>query len=288
MNPGKLGTGQVIGVFLVGVAGLAAVALGLTLLLRPQSFNYALPSAPLAATSRDDQTVFSTPTPFQPMPTQTPLPPTPTPTATFTPLPPTPTLEPTSPPWPPPGASIDGIVGFPQSYALSCESRSAVDWARYFGVEIGETEFLVGLPLSDDPEVGFVGYYNDFSGQVPPYSYGVHAGPVANLLRDYGLAAEAVKGMSLEDLRSEIASGRPVIVWIIYGVSNGYAMDYTASSDGQTTVVAPNEHTVIVIGYDESSITVLDGAWIYQRSIDQFASSWEVLGNMAVIYKSDN
>jgi uncharacterized protein YvpB len=161
-----------------------------------------------------------------------------------------------------------------------------VDWARYFGVEIGETEFLLGLPLSDNPDVGFVGFYNDYGGQVPPSSYGVPADPVASLLRNYGLPAGGLKGMSLDDLRSEIASGRPVIVWIIFGVTNGYAVDYTAS-DGQSLVVAPNEHTVIVIGYDDYSVTVLDGAWVYQRSIEQFESSWSVLGNMAVIYQPE-
>ncbi|GAP14218.1 uncharacterized protein conserved in bacteria, partial [Longilinea arvoryzae] len=188
--------------------------------------------------------------------------------------------------WPPSSASIENITGYPQTYTLSCESRSAVDWARYFGVDIAETEFLERLPLSDDPNVGFVGYYNDFTGQVPPYSYGVYADPVARLLRDYGLAAGAVKGLAVDDLRSEIAAGRPVIAWVIFGVSSGYSLDYTAA-DGQTTRVAPYEHTVIVIGYDETSITVLDGAWIYQRSLDQFMNSWDVLGNMAVIYQPE-
>ncbi|MEM5775752.1 MAG: C39 family peptidase, partial [Anaerolineaceae bacterium] len=126
-----------------------------------------------------------------------------------------------------------------------------------------------------------------YGGQVPPYSYGVHADPVARLLQKYGLPADARKAMSLDDLRSEIASGHPVIVWIIYGVTSGYALDYTAS-DGESLVVAPNEHTVIVTGYDETSITVLDGAWVYQRSIDQFLSSWSVLGNMAVVYQPED
>lgn len=276
MKTGKLGAGQVIGVFLVGVAGIAAIFLGFILMAVPETLGAALPAVDGAPTHLP---AYLSPTPYQPLPTATPLPPTVTPSPTPTPLPPTATPRPDS-------ARIEGITGYAQSFGLSCESRSAVDWARFFGVEVSEAEFLFALPLSDNPERGFVGFYNDYGGMVPPYSYGVHAEPVAGLLRDYGLPAVAVMELSLEELRAEIAAGRPVIVWIIYGLNNGYAMQYTAS-DGQTIVVAPNEHTVIVIGYDETSITVLDGAWVYSRNVDQFMRSWEVLGNMAVIYRSE-
>lgn len=280
--------GQVILIFLIGAAGVMVIGLGFIFLKNPSRMAAAF--SPIEATAN----IFATApkpsnTPFQPLPTITPsttpsrLPATEA-VLPSTPLPPTSEPQSTQAAWPPLKANIENIVGYSQSYALSCESRSAVDWAHFFGVEISETDFLFRLPLSDNPEKGFVGYYNDYGGQVPPYSYGVHADPVAALLQDYGLPADARKGLSLDELRSEIASGRPVIVWVIYGVSNGYALDYTAS-DGQSMVVAPNEHTVIVIGYDESSFTVLDGAWVYSRSIEQFHRSWEVLGNMAVIYQ---
>jgi len=280
--------GEVVVIFLVGLAGLAVIVLGFVLISNPGLLSGVLqPQAAVVEVPKI--TPGPSNTPFQPLPTQSRVvilaaTPTAAPTETSTPLPPTEAPPPPAPAWPPASASIGSIIGYPQGYALSCESRSAVDWARYFGVEIGETEFLTRLPLSDNPEVGFVGFYNDYGGMVPPYSYGVHADPVAKLLREYGLPAGGLKGLSLDELRSEIASGRPVIVWIIFGISNGYALDYTAS-DGQTMRVAPNEHTVIVIGYDENSITVLDGAWVYSRSIQQFERSWEVLGNMAVIYQ---
>ena len=276
--------GEVVAIFLVGLAGIAVIVVGFVLISNPELLSGALmPHA--AVVELPKITPGPSNTPFQPIPTNPRVVmaaalPTTAPTETPTPLPPTKV----PPPPAPASASISNIVGYPQGYALSCESRSAVDWARYFGVEIGETEFLTRLPLSDNPEIGFVGSYNDYGGMVPPYSYGVHAEPVAKLLREYGLPASGLKGLSLDELRAEIASGRPVIVWVIFGVSNGYALDYTAS-DGQSMQVAPNEHTVIVIGYDESSITVLDGAWVYARSIEQFERSWEVLGNMAVIYQ---
>jgi uncharacterized protein YvpB len=119
--------------------------------------------------------------------------------------------------------------GVAQSLSLSCEARSAVDWADFWGVSIRERKFLSKLPRSDNPDTGFVGNPSDAWGQIPPHSYGVHAEPVAALLRDYGLQAEARRGMQWDELRSEIAAGRPVIVWVIGQVWRGTPVKYTAS-----------------------------------------------------------
>jgi hypothetical protein len=49
------------------------------------------------------------------------------------------------------------LSGMPQVLPLDCEARSAVDWAAFLGVSIDELEFLGKLPVSDNPERGFVG-----------------------------------------------------------------------------------------------------------------------------------
>jgi uncharacterized protein YvpB len=234
----------------------------------------------------------ATATPFQPLPTET-LTPTPTfsptPTATNTP-PPTDTPLPTDTPYPSPTQSIvqeveiSGIYGYNQSHTLSCESRSAVDWARYYGVSIAEDTFQYALPSSDDPDSGFVGSPDGAEGQIPPASYGVHADPVAALLRQYGLNATAVHGYSFDSLKAQISSGNPVMVWV-YGNTwyGGSGQSYTASDGHTTTVIIPFEHTVIVIGFSSSTVTLLDGGIIYPRSNQQFISSWATLGNMAIL-----
>jgi uncharacterized protein YvpB len=238
-----------------------------------------------------------TSTPFQPLPTNTPTPTfTSTPTATTTP---TRTPKPTKTPTPVPTNTpivptaedistsylISGVYGYNQSHSLSCESRSAVDWAAFFGVSITENEFQSSLPRSDDPDAGFVGSPDGTEGQIPPNSYGVHAGPVAALLRGYGLSAKAVHGYSFDDLRREIASGKPVIVWVYGNVwAGGVPVNYLAQ-DGHTTTVVPFEHTVIIYGYDESSVWVLDGGMTYTRPNYIFQDSWGTLGNMAIIMK---
>ncbi len=178
-------------------------------------------------------------------------------------------------------AQVEGVRGHRQSLPLSCESRSAADWAAFFGVAIDELEFLGRLPTSDDPDRGFVGDVKGRWGQVPPNPYGVHAGPVARLLTDYGLRATPHRYMKWEALQAEIAAGRPVIVWVTGHVNEGEAQVYTAA-DGRKTVVAPFEHTVIVVGYSATTVTVVDGANVREHGLEQFLASWGVLRNMAV------
>ncbi len=165
-------------------------------------------------TSGNPKARTSTPVPTVFMPT--PLP--------ETEIPPTPTTSPV----PPDEACISPIFGEQQSLPLSCEARAAADWANFFSVPIQEIEFQNRLPLSDDPDLGFVGDPNGVWGNIPPRAYGVHAGPVAALLRQYGLPAEARRFMTLDELKNEIAHGRPVIVWVVGHIVAGTPQVYTS------------------------------------------------------------
>ncbi len=218
-----------------------------------------------------------------PVPTNTayPLPSlTPTSSPTFYASPtPTPTITPSLPD----SASIKGIIGHPQSMPLSCESRSAVDWAAYFGESINEYKFFKGLPVHDNPDKGFVGSVYGSWGQIPPNPYGVHAKPVAQRLREFGLQAKYIRDMTWKELKTEIAAGRPVIVWVVGHVAVGTPVPYTAPG-GAITTVAKFQHTVIAFGYSEDKITILDGAKVYTRYKGEFLKSWGVLENQAVIW----
>ena len=197
---------------------------------------------------------------------------------------PTPTPTPISLPS---DAYVSGMSGQDQQLALDCESRSAVDWAKHFGVNLDEIDFLNHLPRSDDPDVGFVGNPDGTQGNMPPNDYGVHAPPVASLLRGYNLTANTFRSLQWNDLRAEIASGNPAVVWIIgganYSLVNGTPHYYTAASTGKSTIVAPWEHTVIVVGYTSDTVTVLNGSKFITLSLNQFLDSWSVLGFMAVL-----
>lgn len=231
-------------------------------------------------------------TPFQPLPTDTP---TPTATSTATPEPTeTPIPEPTETPvptQPPPSVNIpsysvliSGVHSYPQRHMLSCESRSAVDFAAYFGVDISEDDFLSNLPRSDNPDEGFVGDPDDPIPQLPPNSYGVHAEPVAELLDEYGVSSNGVKEVSLDLIKEEIDHEHPVIAWVVGSVGYGTPREYTAS-DGSVTTVAYLEHTVLVIGYDEYGLTFMDNGMTYWRDTASFLRSWAALDNMIVYHE---
>ncbi len=290
--------------FLILIAFTAVVLVGIAFFaVRTQGFGYFItPTPTLTPTSTimlygSDPLATQTITPFQPLPTDTPtstttLTPTPTNTATSTatasPLPTntaTPIPNPTNPPEDglPSAFTISGVNGHAQAHTLSCEARTAVDWAAFYGVSISENTFQSGLPVSDNPDVGFVGSTDGIQGQIPPNDYGVHAAPVATLLREYGVSANATKGMSLSDVRRQIASGNPVIAWVVGNVWSGSPVNYTAS-DGSSTTVAYNEHTVIVIGYDSTGFYIVDGSYSYWRSTATFTSSFGALNNMVITH----
>ena len=256
----------------------------------PKIISFAITTAMLllsAACQPSEVTeTYTTPSPptatLSPSPTRTPAP-----TTT-----PTPTAEPTSAPSPtveehvfPPAAMISNISGHKQTYELGCEASVAVDWAGFFGVPIYESTFQFDLPLSDNPELGFVGNVTtDGWGQIPPDAYGVHAPPIAELLREYGLPARAVQGMTIEEVKAELAENNPIIAWVIGNMVYSEPVVYVDQA-GNSVVVAPHEHVVILIGYDETSITYMNNGKFYAVPTDVFLTSWGVLGNMAVIYE---
>lgn len=176
------------------------------------------------------------------------------------------------------------VYGAPQSYTLSCEARAAVDWAAFFGYAISEYEFMAALPASANPEEGFVGYWDDTWGNIPPQSYGAHPPPVAQTLRDFGVPATAHSHLTWDDLRREIAAGRPVIVWVIAQMWPGTPVEYEVSN-GETIIVAHFEHTMILTGYNTTSVQVEDPLTGETKSfsLDAFLSSWAVLGNRAIL-----
>ena len=234
-------------------------------------------------------------TPFQPEYTQLPEetePPAPTPTAIPQPNP-TPVPQNDSAPFVEPDLTnipashyLSGIYGTAQYYNLDCEAQAAVDFARFFGVNIDRQDFIDQMPRSDDPEEGFVGEVNGAMGQLPPSDYGIYAKPVAKMLRDYGLQAKAVRGWTLDQIRAEIAAGRPVIVWIVNLPFDIDAEEYTASN-GNTVPAARFEHTWIVTGYNMNTFTVVDSVWTYNVKISTLKERWDVLGSQAIVYRGN-
>jgi uncharacterized protein YvpB len=184
----------------------------------------------------------------------------------------------------PPSAFVEDLVGHPQEHNLSCESRSSTDLAAYWGVTVTEDSFFQRLPKSDNPFRGFLGDVDLPAGTMPPAGYGVYAGPIAANLRSFGLKARALQGWDLESLKAELVAGRPVIVWATYDMQLPGVQTWT-SSDGTTSVVVQWQHTFIAVGYDESSLFLVDAydGVTKQFSYEAFISAWDQLGRLAVV-----
>ncbi len=279
-----------LGLWAVALASVSLMGLNGYLLLRPSA-----PSAPEMARGGKEVSSppASLPSPTHAFPpTASPAPATATATAAVLARPGLPLAPPTLPPTPtpqnlPPSAQVEGLPRKGQVYPLSCEAHIAVVLAAWAGMPLDEKAFQAALPLSDNPEKGFVGDVQGQWGQTPPADYGIHAPPVAALLRDYGLPAQARRGMTWRELRAEIAAGRPVGVWVVGHVGSGAPVFYTAA-DGTLVSAARFEHTVIVTGYTPREVTILDGPRLYTRRLGDFLRSWSVLGNMALTLTSEH
>lgn len=197
-----------------------------------------------------------------------------TPTVTLTPAPSFPEKH-----------HIENITGHKQFFPLGCETAAAIDWAWYFGISINEYEFQVKLPQSDNPDFGFVGGLQGPWGQVPPYSYGVHAGPIATLLREYGLPATSGRNLSLDNIKEQVSNNQPVIVWVIGNMVGGVPAEYT-DKEGNKVTVAAYEHVVIITGYDDASVRYMNNGKFYEAPNKVFLNSWGVLENMAVFLEN--
>ncbi len=183
----------------------------------------------------------------------------------------------------PPSAFVDGVTGHPQEHNLSCESRSATDLAAFWGATFTEDEFFRRLPKSDNPNRGFLGDVDLPAGSMPPVGYGVYAGPVAANLRSFGLDARARREWNLDGLRTELAAGRPAIIWSTYDMRMP-GVENWVSSDGATSVIVQWQHTFVAVGYDEAGIYLIDAYDAGTKHFDYqaFDAAWAQLNRQAV------
>jgi uncharacterized protein YvpB len=137
-----------------------------------------------------------------------------------------------------------------QSRNLSCESSAASMVAQYHGTDLAEADALAALPLNDNPHLGFRGDVDGPTGGIQ--DYGVYAGPVVDLLNAQGLRSWPIAGAA-DSIRAAIARGNPVIAWVTYDCT--ISTPTIANIDGAEVTLVPNQHVVVVTGYNS------DGVW---------------------------
>jgi uncharacterized protein YvpB len=166
-----------------------------------------------------------------------------------------------------------------QTHNLSCESSAASMVAQYHGVDLTEAEVLAALPLHDNPHLGFRGNVDGPTGGIE--DYGVYAGPILTILNDRGLQARLVEG-GLAGIKEAVARGNPVIAWVTYNCLPSTSTETIV--DGQTVTLVPNQHTVVVTGYDAEGVWAND-PWDGQQDFyptADFVRAMGYFGDMAI------
>lgn len=138
------------------------------------------------------------------------------------------------------------------------------------------------MPYHPNPHRGFRGDMNGAFGGTD--DYGVYAEPLVPLLERCGLQAQVVYAQGdASVLRSEIDRGRPVVVWMTNMASVQPRL--TAEYAGETFTLVPQEHVVVVYGYDQEWVYVADpGDGQYRAfSWEDFMRSWGYFDGMALL-----
>lgn len=164
-----------------------------------------------------------------------------------------------------------------QVFNLSCEfaAAAAIIYEQtldsFFlpgNEEAAEKRLMEAVGVSQNPNIGIRmgidGADNLFKNLMQRFGgidyYGVHAPPFIALFKEYGLRATPLdKNDPLSSIRQAIAESKLVMAWIKIGF--GEPVD-VALIYGQTTIVK-GEHTVVVHGYDQ------DGVWVMDPGIGQ-------------------
>lgn len=183
------------------------------------------------------------------------------------------------------GAHADDVIiaGMPsvkQWYPLSCEYAAAAAVTLFWGDLVSQTDFIGEVPSSPNPHKGFRGDINGDFGSIT--NYGVYAEALVPVLEKHGYSAEAFYG-GVGRLKSEIADGHPIVVWLTAGRSEHSV--YRKSYDGEPFKLVPYEHTVVAYGYNSSGVYLMDvgDGGRYFTEWNAFLWRWSYFDQMALL-----
>lgn len=135
-----------------------------------------------------------------------------------------------------------------------------------------------------DPHKGFVG---DIQGD--NLGYGVYHEPIADLLNSIMPGqAKDLTGVSFDEILKRVDAGKPVMVWTTAEFQPTQTMFTWKGPQGLVNATF-DEHTVVVVGYDDKRVYVndpLDGTAAKGVDRKQFIASWEQMGKQAVTFQN--
>lgn len=178
-----------------------------------------------------------------------------------------------------------------------CEVTSLTMLLKSAGISVDKLTLasqIKKVPFESDefmgnPNEGFVG--NMYHGSRSNPGYAVYHGPVADLAQKYlGRRVIDLTGKPWSQIEKQIASGKPV--WTITSI-NFQPVPESAWREWRTrqgTIrITFQEHSVLLIGYDEKNVYFNDplaGGPGSKANKASFVQAWKQFGNQAISYTS--
>ncbi|QGQ94168.1 hypothetical protein EHS13_04225 [Paenibacillus psychroresistens] len=192
---------------------------------------------------------------------------------------------------------VPAMSQFPDYYN-GCEITSLAMLVNYLKLPFNRQELIRMLvkdetPLQNaedgsievwgDPDLGFVG---DITGK--KMGYGVYHKPIGDLLAQISNGHMVdLTGNEFTEIERQISQGNPVVVWTTSNFTSVNNWVEWKSIDGRTIRATFEEHTVLLVGYDEEYVYInnpANGEKAEKIAKQPFLESWTQLGQQAVSY----
>ena len=99
-----------------------------------------------------------------------------------------------------------------------------------------------------------------------------------------GLQAVDISGSSPQTLYEMVRADKPVIVWVTIGMNNRNSTQGWYTDNGQYVEWSTNDHGAVLIGYDDTTVTIADPiSGIVRYSRAQFERVFASRGNACVV-----
>ncbi len=169
-----------------------------------------------------------------------------------------------------------------QALPLSCEAAAVSIATAYWGNQVSEWVFIENIPQNPNPHLGFRGDITGAFGGTD--NYGVYAEPFQSVLSNYGFGSDVFYANGNANfLKAQLDQGRPVVVWMT-NLASVQTRSYE-TVDGNRFALVPQEHAVVVYGYDQSGVSVADPGDGQYRTFtwDDFMRSWGYFDGMSLV-----
>lgn len=180
-----------------------------------------------------------------------------------------------------------------QKYSYSCEFASAKALLSYYDINVTEDEIINKTKINDrpiqdgiwgDPEIEFVGRLD---GNGPKESYGIHWKPISQILNNWGEFG-FVENAKISDLKDNIDSFSPVLVWIVNQGNNKMSW---FTKERKKVEIYETEHVIVVVGYEEYKNQIV-GFYVMDPfskvdfiNLEVFIKKWHLYNNVYVYKK---